>query len=702
MMLIALAILSSLQLEKHLVRAEPKIPNFPTACYGREGDLNIAVLSATTRSAKTGQQFCTDEIHSFYLSCTEAAVWAVKQINARQDLLPNITLGYVVLNTCLRDLAALAQTLYIIPDTCSTTQAAGGGASQCNGSQKKFKVVGAVGPASSREAVLASSLLGVFHIPIVGCQASSDELSDKSTFEYALRVVPPDRYQVVAIVDFLEIMDWIYASIVYSEGSYGENAGKRTANIAKEKGICIELLQMVPALITEEGMTDILENLLAYKKARAVVIFLNEVHQDMLFRGVAADRFKGVFMWVSGDYMYGRNNGPGADGAFVVGFYNKPVPAFDSYYNSLQPVEDGSVWMKRFWQETYNCSWVRGANGEDSSCHKISRSNRNPFLSSGCVSLYIDAVYAHGFGLHSLISSVCPEAFKDKSLLESCVKGPTYLQYLKEITYEGMAGRIAFDEAGDVPGKYVLTQFFHDAETEFKPIALWDQLTDTFDIYYDDINWRVFRQTGIRDNGIPESVCSKPCKEKEYAVRLELICCWECRLCRENEILSQNSSGCTLCPEFFWPDDLTQKECEAIPEAYLTWTDTAIILLLVTMLVGIILCLISCFWIFKYWSNQLVKASSRGLSLFILTGCLLAFLSALAIISPPQDMTCAMSRIGFGVSVSIIYSPLLVKTNRVYRIFQAGQKGNARPVFISNRAQMWFTLILVIFQVRGI
>ena len=49
----------------------------------------------------------------------------------------------------------------------------------------------------SRQAVMTANVLSLFQIPNLGIWATSDELSDKSRYEYFLRLVPPDSFQVL-------------------------------------------------------------------------------------------------------------------------------------------------------------------------------------------------------------------------------------------------------------------------------------------------------------------------------------------------------------------------------------------------------------------------------------------------------------------------------------------------------------------------
>ena len=83
-------------------------------------------------------------------------------------------------------------------------------------------MVGIIGPRTSRESVMVSSLLSLFHIPVLAPYSTSDELSDKSRYEYFMSLVPPDSYQAQAIVDVCIHYGWTHAYI-----SCGENGESR-------------------------------------------------------------------------------------------------------------------------------------------------------------------------------------------------------------------------------------------------------------------------------------------------------------------------------------------------------------------------------------------------------------------------------------------------------------------------------------------
>ena len=81
-------------------------------------------------------------------------------------------------------------------------------------------IAGLIGPGSSTVTIQVQNLLSLFQIPQIGYSATSKDLSDKSLYEYFLRVVPSDKLQAQALVDIVQYYNWTYVSTVYTEGRF--------------------------------------------------------------------------------------------------------------------------------------------------------------------------------------------------------------------------------------------------------------------------------------------------------------------------------------------------------------------------------------------------------------------------------------------------------------------------------------------------
>lgn len=97
--------------------------------------------------------------------------------------------------------------------------------------------------------------------------------------------------------------------------------------------------------------------------------------------------------------------------------------------------------------------------------------------------------------------------------------------------------------------------------------------------------------------------------------------------------------------------------------------------------------------------HPLIKASSRELSAVMLVGLALCYFLPILFIAEPSIPICTFRRFGVGFAFSICYSAVLVKANRIYRIFNRAQVSLQQPPLISPRSQLLLTSILVGIQV---
>ena len=93
-----------------------RIPNLNGKCYVNLQDINLGfIVGPSTRGV---DKHCSEAlITPLWVEIIEAMKYAIIEINNNTELLPNVTIGYVFLDTCSRDIVALARALYFIPDT---------------------------------------------------------------------------------------------------------------------------------------------------------------------------------------------------------------------------------------------------------------------------------------------------------------------------------------------------------------------------------------------------------------------------------------------------------------------------------------------------------------------------------------------------------------------------------------------------------
>ena len=672
------------------------VPELPRDAYVMHGDLDIGGIFRV-HEYEQGKVCGTRARNTKGFQYLESMVYAINHVNKRDDILPNISLGYVILDDCLNQQTAYSRALQFIPVT-----------NQCFGNASlttpRYDVIGVVSGSNSGNTMAAGSPLNIFRIPMVGAVATSELLSNKVQYEYFIRVVPPDNYQARAIIDILLHFNWSYVSALNSEGGYGANGIKRVAEYARKNGICIAYSEEISAQTAEDEFDRIMENLLRHKTARVVVLFTNNVDGRKIMEAAQRARVTDHFIWIASDSVSPSSDLNGIENVAAAGFYIQlysrgGASGFQEYFGSLNPTNTTNPWLHQLWEREFGCTFNTSQVGV-TLCTDITSIFQLPgYQATNNSALFMDTILTFAYAVENLVHDKCPEGVVQKHLLRSCVSGKLLLAYMKNLTFEGASGTIQFDESGDAYGKYRILQLQESSGIyEVFTVGYWDKLSESLTNMTENPYWG--NRSDTINHVIPESVCSKPCLSNEFIIPQELKCCWECRKCRDNEIVVKNRSSCEKCPELKWPDQTEFSRCVDIKPTYIEAHSPTAIVCLSLAIIGLVTCVFVIAVFVKNQHEKLIKATSRELSFITLFGVMMSYLSVTCIILPPSPPLCIAGRIGFIMSFAVVYAPLLTKTSRIYRIFSAAKHGKQRPRFISSKLQIIFSSILIGIQVN--
>lgn len=563
-----------------------KMPDLRLRSYVKEGDIKIGALTVLSEQNAIGM--CSDKVNKMAWQNIERIAWPVRQINENTKILPNITLGFVALDYCSKTSNALAASMAFLPtascaDVDNNTQTCF--AKNVDNIAPTYDVIGVVVPATSRTNVPISYLYTPAKVPQMGYMSTSDELSNKANHPYYFRVVPPDKYQVEAMLKFVADHDWTYISVIYSQGPYGEKAFDNIKERIDKYGICIATHHR---LIGNIDYDAIAANLVEYSRARVVLLFMQSKFSKYLFDAVAKLDYLHHFVWLGSDswsFNYDtnlENHKLSAIGAFSFFPYEEHVSQYYDHIGNERVNTSTNPFIKTAWEHITDCSFDAGTCDSDKN---IALSDK--FFFTFALSLYFDAILAFAQAADDLIKEKCPDLIGED--VSQCVKGDMLTQYLKNVSFDGYTGLIEFNEENDAKGKYMIRQIVYGRKNHpyfdkmdsslgkyltVKVVGVYDMKTEKITYNKENvISWShlntldriVPLATGSANDGRPESVCSGPCVEREYKILKELPCCWECRRCRDNERLDVENSTCRECPLFTWPEAQTgYQTCIAI------------------------------------------------------------------------------------------------------------------------------------------
>eukprot|EP00057_Strongylocentrotus_purpuratus_P001203 XP_001196473.2 PREDICTED: metabotropic glutamate receptor 1-like [Strongylocentrotus purpuratus] len=195
-----------------------------------DGDLIIGALFSvhvppTTEVEATARE-CGRVREQYGIHRVEVMLHTLAKINKDPKILKDVTLGCEIRDSCWYSSVALEQSLQFIsdnleserPDEKSTRPECSGTTEGDEFVSSRKQITSVIGPGSSEVAIQVQNLLQLFNIPQVAYSATSRDLSDKTLYEYFLRVCPSDTLQAQAMVDIVLRYNWTYVSVVHTIG----------------------------------------------------------------------------------------------------------------------------------------------------------------------------------------------------------------------------------------------------------------------------------------------------------------------------------------------------------------------------------------------------------------------------------------------------------------------------------------------------
>uniref|UniRef100_A0A672NQA6 Glutamate metabotropic receptor 1 n=1 Tax=Sinocyclocheilus grahami TaxID=75366 RepID=A0A672NQA6_SINGR len=642
-----------------------------------DGDIIIGALFSVHHqpaAEKVSERKCGEVREQYGIQRVEAMFYTLDRINADPNLLPNITLGCEIRDSCWHSSVALEQSIEFIRDSLISIRDDKDGQKWCvegNPSAQppatKKPIAGVIGPGSSSVAIQVQNLLQLFNIPQIAYSATSIDLSDKTLYKYFLRVVPSDTLQARALLDIVKRYNWTYVSAVHTEGNYGESGMEAFKELASQEGLCIAHSDKIYSNAGEKHFDRLLRKLRErLPKARVVVCFCEGMTVRSLLMAMRRLGVAGEFLLIGSDGWADRDEvvegyEQEAVGGITMKLQSEEVTSFDDYYLKLRlNTNNRNPWFAEFWQHRFQCY----------------ESLEDNYVQDSKMGFVINAIYAMAHGLHDMHEHLCQGHVGLCDAMDP-IDGSKLLDFLLKTSFTGVSGEdVWFDENGDSPGRY-----------------------DIMNLQYVEPGVYDYINVGSWHKGVLNTNKRKSVPVSSQVIRKgEVSCCWICTACKDNEYV-QDEFTCKACELGWWPDKELQV-CEPLPLRYLEWSHPESIAAVVFSCLGILVTSFVTFIFILYRDTPVVKSSSRELCYIILAGIFLGYICPFTLIARPTIASCYLQRLLVGLSASMCYSALVTKTNRIARILAGSKKKicTRKPRFMSAWAQVVITSILVSVQ----
>ncbi|XP_051254240.1 extracellular calcium-sensing receptor-like isoform X3 [Dicentrarchus labrax] len=168
-------------------------------------------VTSTFESNPPGVKCARFDLRAFRWA--QVMLFAIKEINNDLALLPNISLGYRILNSCSSPTNTLraALTLASRPEEIELT-------SPCPPA-----ISALIAEAGSSQSLAVAGTLGPFQVPIVSYFSTCACLSDRAKYPTFFRTIPSDYFQAKALAALVKHFGWQWIGAIQSDNDYGRN-----------------------------------------------------------------------------------------------------------------------------------------------------------------------------------------------------------------------------------------------------------------------------------------------------------------------------------------------------------------------------------------------------------------------------------------------------------------------------------------------
>ncbi len=658
----------------------------------------------------------------------EAMLFAIDMVNNDEMLLPGITLGYDIRDTCSSENIGLDETVDLVI-TNSGLDIGSCRSGSMSGINDTFSIVepstlGIIGAASSRVSVPVASLVRLFTTPQVSYASSSAILSNRDRYTYFYRTIPPDNLQARAMVDVMLYMNWTYISTIYSLNPYGEPGINELHMLAEQKGICVDLDEGIRDDYSDDDFENLAQKLIM-SQANIVVLFTSQDNAEQLLGHIANSTTSRHFIWIASDAWARSINVVhqfNSTAAGLLGFtpLTEHLNSFEDYFSRLTLESNKrNPWFEEFYTGFVKCE-VNGTGGSELQCNESSSVTEIPRYRQGnIIPLVVDAVYVYAHAIQDFLDENCDQPLTWFRNNRTCLgqsrplTGSALLEYIQNVSFVSPTdNRIIFDLEGNVEKMYeilnyqVTTDDSGRREFGFERVATWDSSTvNDSNLQALSINTSRRIQFGVDNVTLsalytsPPSQCGR-CGVGMYRRIVQSACCGICEPC-----LGRNYSsdplllGCSICEGETWGNNplVGSDGCVGLQESFLTINHPYSIIIMLISLLGLGAVLFTSVVFIIYRNTPVVKSSGREQMVLLLFGISLSFISAFFYVSPPHAVLCGIQRWLLWTCFSTMFGALLVKIIRVARIFLR-KKNLSRPRFTEPGYQVLFTSILIFIQ----
>ncbi|XP_077774294.1 vomeronasal type-2 receptor 26-like [Podarcis muralis] len=641
LLMLLLTLLPEMTCKTHMVKCHVHDPHPPLHKYHQSGDLILGglashsfIVSNALTFTKEPPQALPEELAVVTKNYQHilALAFAVKEINANPQILPNTTLGFHIFDSYFIAKGTYHATMLLMSSANRLVPNY-----KCDIHHHLIAVIGGLDPLTSLHAAI---VLDIYKIPQL-IYSPAPIMEDKTPGLSFYQMVPQEALQYEGILSLLLHFRWTWVGLLTMDLENGERFVQTVVPMFTSSGICFAFIERVSKLSLVTDLKDLIQ-----QGAKICDKVMSSKANVMIFYG---ESYSIIFLrWLPylSEQEHGNINPKGTvwiltvqveltslvyqrtwdkeiiHGALSFAIHSNDISGFQQFTAGRKPATSKEdYFIKDFWQQAFACSFP-------------------------------------GTGAEDMDGDICT----------------------------------GDENVGTLPGPFFeLNMIGHSYSIYMAVYAMAHAVRDMFSWRLKSRMLKEQGQLSLQNQqpwkARPISVCSESCSpgSSKKMKEGEPFCCYDCTPCPEEKISDQiDMNDCFKCPDEYYPNK-KQDLCVLKEISFLSYEEPLGISLACFSISSSIITALVLGTFLKHHNTPIVKANNRDLTYMLLLSLLLCFLCALLFIGQPQKVTRLLQQPVFGIIFSVAVSCVLAKTITVILAFMATKPGSRMRKWVGKR-----------------
>uniref|UniRef100_A0A674MIF9 Olfactory receptor C family, g1 n=1 Tax=Takifugu rubripes TaxID=31033 RepID=A0A674MIF9_TAKRU len=413
----------------------------------------------------------------------QSMIFAIEEINKSDFLLPNVSIGYRIYDTCGSTLSSVRAAMALMNGEWTA------------GKNCSYR--------SSVHAIIGDFHMSPVFIPFlfllqISHSATCECLSDRKEHPSFFRTIASDLYQSRALAQLVKHFGWTWVGAVNSDSDYGNNGMAIFLTAAQEEGVCVEYTEKFHRAEPEKLLKVV----------------------EVIRRGTA----RVIVAWITANSLVTPTSFGVLGGSLGFAVEKAAISDLDDFLI-------GDFWETEFeCKETIEDGMAGPATCQENGDLAAFKGYADDVAELRYSGNIYKAVYAVAHSLHSTlqcsISGVC-----DKTVKVTHQQVEIHLlEALKVVNFTTKNGeQVWFDGTGAAVARYEVVNWQRSSggSVQFKPVGFYDASLIIL----------------LFNSKVPVSVCSESCRPgtRKVPQKGKPLCCYDCISCAEGEV--SNSTG---------------------------------------------------------------------------------------------------------------------------------------------------------------